>query len=201
MAKILESIYEPIFKDCSYGFRPGRSCHTAIKELFTHLSNKGNEIVIDVDLKNYFGQIRHDILLGFLRIKIKDERFIRYVSRMLKAGIFKGNRFEVSEEGSPQGNIVSPILSNIYAHYVLDKWLEEVVPQHTAKEIKSFRYADDQIICCYYRSDSVKVLRALRKRLNKYGLELNAEKTRVVRFNKWDFPKVKQGNFDYLILD
>lgn len=198
MSKILESIYEPIFKTCSYGFRPGRSCHGAIKELFTHLSSKGNEIVIDVDLKNYFGQIRHDILLDFLRRKIKDARFIRYVARMLKAGIFKGERFEVSEEGSPQGNIASPILSNIYAHYVLDVWLEEVVPQHTTKEVKSFRYADDLVICCYYRNDSVKVLSALKKRLNKYGLELNVEKTKVVKFNKWEFPMYKQETFDFL---
>jgi len=102
MAKILEAIYEPIFKNCSYGFRPGRGCHTAIKALFTHLNNKGCETVIDVDLKNFFGLIQHEILLSFLRIKIKDERFIRYISRMLKAGILREGRFEVSDEGSPQ---------------------------------------------------------------------------------------------------
>lgn len=198
MAKILEAIYEPIFRECSYGFRPGRSCHTAVKELFAHLSNKGSEVVIDVDLKNYFGTIQHDILLGFLRRKIKDERFIRYVARMLKAGIFREGGFEVSDEGSPQGNICSPVLSNIYAHYVLDTWLEDVVPPYVKNEVRSFRYADDQVICCRYRSDSVKVLKALKQRLNKYGLELNAEKTKVVKFNKWEFPSVKQGTFDYL---
>ena len=198
IAKVLEAIYEPIFKDCSYGFRPMRSCHTAIKALYTHLSNKGCEIVIDVDLKNFFGLIQHEILLNFLRIKIKDECFIRYIARMLKAGIFKEGRFEVSDEGSPQGNIASPILSNIYAHYVLDVWLEEIVPKYTAREIKSFRYADDQIICCYYRSDSVRVQRALKGRLNKFGLQLNVEKTKVVKFNKWEFPRVKQGVFNYL---
>lgn len=198
MAKVLEAIYEPIFKDCSYGFRPRRSCHTAITALFSHLRNKSNEMVIDVDLKNFFGLIQHDILLEFLRRKIKDERFIRYVARMLKAGIFKEGHFEVSEEGSPQGNICSPILSNIYAHYVLDVWLEEMVPQYTRREVKSFRYADDQVICCQYRSDAVRVQRALKKRLNKFGLELNVEKTKVVKFNKWEFPKFKQGTFDYL---
>ena len=180
MAKILEAIYEPIFKDCSYGFRPSRSCHTAISALFKHLGNKDNEIVIDVDLKNFFGLIQHNILLDFLRRKIKDERFIRYVARMLKSGIFRNNRFEVSDEGSPQGNIASPILSNIYAHYVLDTWMEDVVPKHTRQEVKSFRYADDQIICCRYRSDAVKVQRSLKLRLKKFGLELNAEKTKVV---------------------
>jgi len=157
MAKILEAIYEPIFKKCSYGFRPGKSCHTAIKALHRHLRNRYNEIVIDVDLKNFFGKIQHDKLIEFLRIKIKDEGFIRYISRMLKAGIFKEGRFETSEEGSPQGNIVSPILSNIYAHYVIDTWIEDIAPKYTRNEIKSFRYADDMVICCYYRSDSVKL--------------------------------------------
>jgi group II intron reverse transcriptase/maturase len=198
MAKILESIYEPLFKDCSYGFRPGRGCHTAIKALFTHLTCKTNEMVIDVDLKNFFGLIQHDVLINFLKRKIKDARFIRYVSRMLKAGIFREGRFEVSDEGSPQGCIASPVLSNIYAHYVLDEWLEVVVPQYTRQEIKSFRYADDQVICCRYRSDAAKLQKALKKRLNKYGLELNTEKTKVVKFNKWEFPNVKQGTFDYL---
>jgi RNA-directed DNA polymerase len=197
IAKILEAIYEPIFRNCSYGFRPGRNCHLAVKDLLAQVS-KGCEIVIDVDLKNYFGMIQHETLLNFLRIKIKDERLIRYIARLLKAGIFREGRFEVSEEGSGQGNIASPILSNIYAHYVLDTWLEDVVPQYTAREVKSFRYADDQVICCYYRSDSVKVLKALKSRLNKYGLELNAEKTKVVKFNKREFPQIKQGTFDYL---
>ena len=198
VAKILEAIYEPIFRNCSYGFRPGRSCHTAVKGLFTHLRNNKCEIVIDVDLKNYFGLIQHEILLNFLRIKIKDERFIRYIARILKAGIFKEGRFELSEEGSGQGCIASPILSNIYAHYVLDEWLEDVVPRYTARDIKSFRFADDQVICCYYRSDAIKVLRALKGRLKKFGLQLNARKTKVVKFNKWEFPRVKQGTFVFL---
>lgn len=197
MTKILEAIYEPIFKDCSYGFRPGRGCHTAINALYKHL-RKRCEIVIDVDLKNFFGLIQHEILLNFLRIKIKDERFIRYISRMLKAGIFREGRFEVSDEGSPQGNICSPVLSNIYAHYVLDVWLEEVVPKYTNQEVKSFRYADDQVICCYFRSDAIKVQKALKNRLNKFGLQLNTEKTKAVKFNKREFPSIKQDTFNYL---
>jgi len=198
MAKILGAIYEPIFKDSSYGFRPGRSCHAAIAALHKHLSGKGCEEVIDVDLKNFFGSMKHDILVGFLRRKIKDERFIRYVVRMLKSGILKDGNFSMSEEGSPQGNICSPILANIYAHYALDEWLEEEVPQHTRREVKFFRYADDLVICCGDRSDAVRVRRALEGRVNKFGLELNAEKTKMVRFNKREYPRVKQGTFDYL---
>jgi RNA-directed DNA polymerase len=197
VSKILEAIYEPIFRNCSYGFRPGRNCHMAVKDLFTHLG-KGSDTVIDVDLKNYFGTIQHETLLNFLRLKIKDERFIRYIARMLKAGILKEGKFVVSEEGSGQGNIASPILSNIYAHYVLDTWLEDVVPAHTTKEVKSFRYADDQVICCKSSKDVAKVLKALGNRLNKYGLKLNADKTKVVKFNRWKFQKAKQETFDYL---
>jgi group II intron reverse transcriptase/maturase len=198
MSKILEAIYEPIFMDCSYGFRPHKSCHTAVKDLFGHLRNSMTEIVIDVDLKNFFGLIQHEHLLNFLRRKIKDDRFIRYVARMLKSGIFRDGRFEMSEEGSPQGNIVSPILSNVYAHYVLDIWIEKVVPQYISGKVKSFRYADDQVICCQYRSDSVKILKALKGRLHKFGLELNTEKTKVVKFNRREFSHTKQGTFDYL---
>ena len=198
MSKILKAIYEPLFRECSFGFRSGRSCHTAIKALFRHLGVESCERIIDVDLKNYFGLIQHNILLEFLRRKINDERFIRYVARMLKAGILKDGRFEVSDEGSPQGNICSPVLSNIYAHYVLDVWLEDVVPAHTRSTVVSFRYADDQVICCKYRSDAVKVLKALKLRLNKYGLELNAEKTKLVMFDKWAFPKIKQDTFNFL---
>ncbi len=198
MAKVLEAIYEPIFKESSYGFRPGRSCHTAIEALFSHLNGTGIEIFIDVDLKNYFGMIQHEILLGFLRRKIKDERFIRYVARMLKAGILREGNLVVSEEGSGQGNIASPILSNIYAHYVIDVWIEEEVPRHTRQEVKSFRYADDQVICCKDSRDAVRVQRALENRLKKFGLELNVEKTKTVTFNKGRFPAIKQGTFDYL---
>lgn len=197
IAKILEAIYEPIFRNCSYGFRPRRNCHLAVKDLFNHLW-KGSDTVIDVDLKNYFGMIQHETLLNFLRLKIKDERFIRYIARMLKAGILKEGNFVVSEEGSGQGNIASPILSNIYAHYVLDTWVEDVVPAHTTKEVKSFRYADDQVICCKSSYDATKVLKALEGRLNKYGLQLNTDKTKVVKFKTWDFPRVKQQTFDYL---
>jgi group II intron reverse transcriptase/maturase len=198
VAKILEAIYEPIFKSCSYGFRPGRSCHTAIKDLFSYLNSKVCEIVIDVDLKNFFGMINHEMLLNFLRLKIKDERFIRYVARILKSGIFKESGFIISDQGAGQGSNCSPILSNIYAHYVLDVWLEEVVPNHITGEIKSFRYADDQVICCSNKNDAIKVLEALKGRLSKFGLQLNDKKTKSIEFDKRRFPRTKPGTFDYL---
>jgi group II intron reverse transcriptase/maturase len=175
-SKILGAIYESTFLDCSYGFRPGRSCHTAIKDLSTHLFKSKCEVVIDVDLKNFFGTIDHNKLLEILQTRIKDETFIRYIVRMLKAGILSDGELQVTDGGSPQGNISSPILSNIYGHYVIDLWFEDVVKKHALGAAKLFRYCDDIVICCDDARDGERITRALKGRLAKYGLELNLEK-------------------------
>lgn len=198
-AKILEAIYEPIFRNCSYGFRSGRNCHTAIMESRDYLFRNHCKVVIDVDLKNFFGTINHKILIDLLRIKIKDERFIRYIARMLKSGILRNGKFEMTEEGTPQGSVVSPILSNIYGHYAIDCWFEDVVKKHAKGKVAMYRYADDIIVCSQYESDGRRIMEALRGRLNKYSLELNEEKTKVVRFDKYKQGKGdKQGTFDFL---
>ncbi|MBF0362899.1 MAG: group II intron reverse transcriptase/maturase, partial [Oligoflexia bacterium] len=115
--KILKAIYEPVLTNMSHGFREGRGCHTAIKDLHSFLSSKNDGVIIDVDLKNYFGTINHRKLILLLEMKIKDRWFIRYVVRMLKAGILSPDGFKVGDDGTPQGSIVSPILSNIFSHY------------------------------------------------------------------------------------
>jgi RNA-directed DNA polymerase len=143
MQRILESIYEPLFLDCSYGFRPGRGCHDAIRALHHHLYRNEVQTVIDIDLSGYFDSIDHNILLAFLREKIKDKCFMRYVSRMLKAGVLSEGELTVSDEGVPQGSICSPIMANVFAHYVIDEWFEDVVKQHCAGKVELFRYADD----------------------------------------------------------
>ena len=199
MQRILESIYEPLFLDCSYGFRPGRGCHDAIRALHHHLYRNEVQIVIDIDLSGYFDSIDHEHLLAFLRMKIQDERFLRYVSRMFKAGVLSEGELAVSEEGVPQGSICSPILANVFAHYVIDEWFEDVVKQHCAGKVELYRYADDGVICCQYESDAKRILRALVKRLEKYGLKLNEEKTRFVSFSKRAYRQgVKQEAFDFL---
>jgi RNA-directed DNA polymerase len=198
-AKILTAIYEPVFRDCSYGFRPKRSCHLAVKSLAAYLHRHECEVVIDVDLKNFFGTLNHEVLLGFLRMRIKDDTFLRYISRMLKSGIFKEGAFHVTDEGSPQGNVASPILSNIYAHHVLDVWFEDVVKKHVSGPVEMFRYCDDLVICCRYRKDGERVLKALEGRLNKYSLELNEEKTKLVSFSRKGIERgEKQDTFDFL---
>ena len=117
MQKVLESIYEPLFYECSYGFRPGMGCHDAIKALHQHLYKYETQTIIDVDLANYFGTINHKILENVLREKIEDEKFIRYLIRMFKAGVLAEGELTVSEEGVPQGSSCSPVLANIFAHY------------------------------------------------------------------------------------
>jgi RNA-directed DNA polymerase len=196
---ILEAIYEPIFRECSHGFRPGKSCHTAIKSLRDHLYHNIVETVIDIDLKNFFGTIDHKILENMLREKIKDERFIRYIIRMFKAGVLSKGDLVVGEEGVPQGSICSPVLSNIFAHYVLDEWIEKTIQPYCRGQVKLFRYADDAIICCEREDDAKRVREALPKRLGKYKLNLNEEKTKMVPFSRKKVEEgIIQGSFDFL---
>ncbi|MCP4364965.1 MAG: group II intron reverse transcriptase/maturase [Planctomycetes bacterium] len=199
MQKVLESIYEPLFHPCSYGFRPGRGCHDAIRALHHHLYRYEVQTVIDVDLANFFGTIDHKTLEIVLREKIQDERFIRYLVRMFKAGVLAEGELTVNEEGVPQGSPCSPVLANIFAHYVIDEWFVKIVKRHCAGRVELFRYCDDAVICCQYEYDADRIKRALGNRLAKFGLRLNEEKTKQVTFSK---RKATQGNrqstFDFL---
>jgi len=194
--ELLEAIYEPVFMDCSYGFRKKRSCHDAIKALDRYLYSQEKVIVIDLDLKNYFGSIDHDILIDFLRRKIADKGFLRYIQRMLKSGILSESGFRRSDEGVTQGSVCSPVLANVFAHYVLDEWLDSTVRRHCRTELSVYRYADDVVICCGEEQDAIRIREALIKRLQKYGLELNEEKTKLIKWDKHD--RKGSGAFDFL---
>ena len=199
MQKVLESIYEPLFLECSQGFRPGRSCNTAIKELLNHLYYNEIQTVIDIDLKNFFGTIDHQLLESILKEKIKDPKFMRYISRMFKSGVLADGDLRMSNEGVPQGSICSPVLSNIFAHYAIDTWIEEMVKPACKGSVKLLRYADDAIICCQYIEDAERVRSALVKRLERFKLQLNEEKTKLVPFDKKLARQgIKQGSFDFL---
>jgi len=199
MQDILESIYEPLFLDFSYGFRPKRSCHDAVKGLMEHLFKEEVEVVIDVDLANFFGKIDHDIVKDMLGMKIKDSKFMRYITRMFKSGVLADGELSMNEEGVVQGSCCSPVISNIVAHYVIDTWLEETVKPLTNGVVKAFRYADDLVICCRYEEDAKRIKRVLGKRLAKFKLELNEEKTSMVNFSKNHFRRgIKQGSFEFL---
>jgi RNA-directed DNA polymerase len=199
MQDILESIYEPLFYDFSYGFRPNRGCHDAVKDLRGYLLKEEVEVVIDVDLANFFGKIDHQLVKDILGTKIKDSKFIRYISRMFKAGVLADGELSMSDEGVVQGSCCSPVLSNIVAHYVIDTWLEETVKPLMKGMVKAFRYADDLVICCRYETDAKRIKSVLGKRLTKYKLELNEEKTSMVSFSKRKQRYgIKQGTFEFL---
>jgi RNA-directed DNA polymerase len=197
--QVLEAIYEPTFLDCSHGFRPGRGCHTAIKDLRKYLHENPVEIIIDIDLKNFFGTIDHKILEDILREKIKDERFIRYIIRMFKAGVLSEGELKLGNEGVPQGSACSPILANIHAHKAIDEWVEKIIQPYCKGKVKLFRYADDAVICCEKAEDAIKIRRVLPKRLEKYKLTLNEEKTKMVEFSRQKvLLGIPQGTFDFL---
>lgn len=199
MQQILESIYEPVFLGCSYGFRPGKSCHDAIKGLINHLYENKIQTVIDIDLKNFFGTVDHELLENILRQKIKDPRLMRYIIRMFKAGILSKGELSVSEEGVPQGSICSPILANIFAHHAIDIWIEEMVKPNCRGKVGLFRYADDAVICCQYKEDAKRIKEAIGKRLEKFKLQINEEKTKLVAFDKEAAEQgIPQDTFDFL---
>ena len=199
MHKILESIYEPLFCENSYGFRPGRSCHDAVETLHAYLSTHEVETVIDVDLSNYFGSISHHEVINIISKKISDPRLIRYLMRMFKAGVLTEGEMVVSDEGVPQGSGCSPIIANIFAHEVIDEWMERTVKAHCAGKVKMVRYADDIVICCQYSRDADRIKQALNNRLVKYGLRMNEEKTKLVKFAIRNQRRGKrQETFDFL---
>jgi len=199
MQKVLESIYDSIFLECSYGFRPGKGCHDAIKALQHHLYESEIQTVIDIDLKNFFGTIDHEILEGILKEKIVDTKFMRYINRMFKAGVLAQGDLIMSDEGVPQGSCCSPVLSNVFAHYVIDVWIEEMVKPRCKGVVRLFRYADDAIICCQYDEDAKRIREALGKRLGKFKLQLNEEKTKQISFDRRLVSQgIRQGTFDFL---
>lgn len=197
--KILDAIYEPLFSRCSYGFRKNKSAHMAIADAVDYLKFNNVKTVIDVDLENFFGTIRHDELLKMLSLKIKDKTFLRYIARMLKAGTVTKKGLQKSKIGLPQGSILSPVLANIYAHYVIDLWFNKIVPKHTMGKTEIFRFCDDLIVCSTDTRDIDKITRSLSKRLSKFGLKLNEEKTKTVKFNRYTFERgEQQESFDFL---
>lgn len=198
-AKVLESIYEPLFRECSFGFRPNRSAHDAVRLVINSSFSEGISEVIDVDLENFFGSIDHDKLLALLSLKIKDETFLRYVLRMCKAGISSDGKRIPAKTGTPQGSLVSPILANIVGHYAFDIWFEEVVLPRCRGNARLVRYCDDIVILCEDRRDSVAIKKALVGRCDRFSLKLNAEKSTAVAFSRTEYAKgVKQGAFDFL---
>ena len=185
MTRILEAIYEVDFLDCSYGFRPNRDCHQALKRLDTIIMTQPINHIIDADIKGFFDHVDHGWMKKFLEHRISDPNFLRLVSRFLRNGYMEDGRVYDIEEGTPQGGIISPVLANIYLHYVLDLWVERVVKRYCRGVVEMVRYADDFVICVQYKDEAERILRVLKKRLARFSLELAEDKTRLIGFGRY----------------
>lgn len=155
--------------------------------------------MIDIDLKNFFGTIDHQMLENILAEKIKDKKFMRYINRMFKAGVLSEGELKMSDDGVPQGSCCSPILANIFAHYAIDLWIKEMVKPACVGRVEIFRYADDAVICCERDEDAQRIRNSLGKRLAKFKLQLNEDKTKLVKFDKKQAALgISQDTFDFL---
>jgi RNA-directed DNA polymerase len=181
----LEPEWEARFEGCSYGFRPGRGCHDAIAAVYNIARFKKKVWVLDADVKGAFGSLSHEWLLRFVEHRVGDPRLINLIRRWLKAGVMEDGAIHPSDEGTPQGGSISVLLSNLYLHYVLDLWFERVVRGRLRGEARLVRYIDDFVICFQYREDAIRVEAALRRRLEKFSLTLEPDKTRLVEFGRF----------------
>jgi len=183
--RTLEPIYEAVFCDSSYGYRPKRSQHQCLDVLGRTIQQKKVNQVVEADVKSFFDKVNHDWMVKFLRHRIGDERVIRLIIRMLKSGIMEDGLVRATEQGTPQGSILSPLLSNIYLHYVLDLWFSRRVSRQSKGEAYYFRFADDFLACFQYKSDADNFQRRLEDRLEGFGLELAKEKTHRIEFGRF----------------
>jgi RNA-directed DNA polymerase len=183
VSMVLEAVYEQDFREVSHGFRPGRSAHQALDALW-HGVMAMNGVVLELDIQNFFGSLDHGHLRSILDQRIRDGVIRRIIDKWLKAGVLEDGAVHYPESGSPQGGVVSPILSNIFLHEVLDVWFEDVVKPRLKGPAVLIRYADDAAIAFAYEEDAERVMAVLPKRFEKYGLTLHPQKTRLVPFRR-----------------
>lgn len=182
--EILSAIYEVDFVDSSYGFRPNRGCHDALDQLYIDITQRKVSWILDADIQGFFDAISHDWMIRFLEHRIADTRMIQLVRKWLKAGYLEKGEWRSTELGCPQGGSASPLLANIYLHYVLDLWVE-VQKKEARGEVHFVRYADDFVVGFQYKDDAVRFLNLLGKRLGKFELSLHPTKTRLIEFGRF----------------
>jgi len=203
IALILEAIYEADFLDCSYGFRPGRGCHQALNAVDKTIMTQPIHHVIDADIKGFFDNVSHSWLEKCLRVRIKDPSFLLLIRRFLKAGYVEAGQFVATEQGTPQGGNLSPMLSNVFLHYVLDLWFKKRLKRQVRGACFLVRYADDFVVLVQYQDEAQLILQALRERFTQCDLTLHPEKTRVLSFGRYERQNARRQNrrantFDFL---
>jgi group II intron reverse transcriptase/maturase len=202
--EVLNAIYETDFLGFSYGFRPGRSPHDALNALYAGIMTRKVSWVLDADIRRYFDAISHEWLVKFIEHRIADRRVIRHIKKWLNAGVLEDGSRTYSEEGVPQGGSISPVLANVYLHYVFDLWVDRWRHRRAAGEVIVVRFCDDFVVGFQYQQDAEGFLEALKQRLRKFNLDLHEDKTRLIEFGRFAVQNRKrQGRgkpetFDFL---
>jgi RNA-directed DNA polymerase len=200
---ILEKIYEQDFLNCSYGFRPRRSCHQALKQLNTAITNRPTNHIVEADIKGFFDNVSHEYLMEFIKIRVIDTTMLNLIRRFLKAGYVDSGLLVQPDAGTPQGSILSPLLANIFLHYILDKWFEDTVSKEIVGYSEIIRYADD-FVCTVQNVQSAKYLEyALKVRFEAFNLEIHPTKSRRLSFGRYEVENAKRqqrqaNTFDFL---
>ena len=201
---VLEQIYEEDFLGFSYGFRPGRSCHNALDALWVGIAHRKVNWVLDADIRGFFDNIDHEWMLKFLEHRIADRRILRLIRKWLKAGVSEDGQWSRTTVGTPQGSVISPMLANVFLHYVLDLWANQWRERHARGSVIIVRYADDFVMGFQSQVDAERFLRELKQRLEQFGLQLHPEKTRLIEFGRFAAQRREQRGegkpetFDFL---
>lgn len=185
VVEVLNQIWEEDFVEFSYGFRPGRSQHDALDALCAGISAKKVNFIMDLDIRSFFDRVRHDHLERFIRERIGDHRLVHLILKWVKAGVMEDGKWFETKEGTPQGAVISPVLANLYLHYVLDVWVQTWRRTVARGDVIAVRYADDAVLGFQYRAEAEEFLADLRERLQQFGLELHPEKTRLIEFGRY----------------
>jgi RNA-directed DNA polymerase len=189
---VLHQIYEEDFLGFSYGFRLRRGTHDALDALWVGIMRKKVSWVLDADIRDCYGSFSHDWMVKFLQHRIGDRRVLRLIQKWLRAGVLEDGGWSETEKGTPQGSVISPLLSNVYLHYVFDLWVQHWRTHRTTGDIIVVRYADDMVLGFQHRGDAERLLQDWRDRLRKFGLELHPEKTRLIEFGRFAVANRKQ---------
>jgi RNA-directed DNA polymerase len=204
VGRVLNQIYEEDFLGFSYGFRPGRGTHDALDALWVGIMRKKVNWVLDADIRDCFGSFSHEWMVQFLQHRIGDRRVLRLIKKWLRAGVLEEGEWSETEKGTPQGSAISPLLANVYLHYVFDLWVQHWRKHRAAGEVIVVRYADDSVLGFQHRADAERFLQEWRGRLQKFGLELHPDKTRLIEFgrfaatNRKERGKGKPETFNFL---